>query len=56
MGLKKYRVYLRANNFEDTVELDDSLTEDEIEAELMEYVFDGIDWGYEEIKHEDKDC
>ena len=35
---------------EDVLELDDNLSEEEIDQELWEYVNDFLDWGYTEVE------
>lgn len=51
----KYRVYVYGicENYEDEIELDDSLTTEEVEQELKEYALGHFEWWYERVE-EDK--
>ena len=44
--MAKYKLYGRIDITGDIVELDDNMTDEEIEQELSEYVNDRLDWGY----------
>lgn len=46
----KYKVLAHIDMFEDEVELDDNLTEEEVTEALFEYVSEYLDWGYKEMK------
>lgn len=53
----KYRVYamtdIVGSDVYDEVELDDNLTEDEIENALYEVAMQLIEWGYEKVNDDD---
>lgn len=42
----KYKIIAHLDFTEDVLELDDNLTEEEIENELYEYVESFLDWNY----------
>ena len=46
----KYKVIGHLDFTEDELELDDNLTEEEIEKELYEYVMSFFDWNYMEVE------
>lgn len=45
-----YGITSLAERAEDEIELDDDLTEEEIEKEVSDYVYQFFDWGYEIIR------
>ena len=47
--MKKYKVYARLDIYEDIVELEENLTEDEVDEALFAYVNGFLDWNYKEI-------
>lgn len=46
----KYKITAHLDFTEDVLELDDNLSEEEIEQELWEYVNDFLDWDYTEVE------
>lgn len=46
----KYKVIAHLDFTEDVLELDDDLTEEEVEKELYEYVSSFFDWNYREVE------
>lgn len=46
----KYKVIAHLDFTEDILELDDDLTEEEVEKELYEYVMSFFDWNYREVE------
>ncbi len=48
----KYKVTAYLDFEEDVLELDDNLTEEEVEKELYEYVCSFFDWNYRKIEEE----
>ncbi|WP_157667241.1 hypothetical protein [Anaerococcus rubeinfantis] len=48
----KYKITANLDFTEDVLELDDDLTEEEVEKELYEYVMSFFDWGYREAEDE----
>ena len=48
----KYKITADLDFTEDVLELDDDLTEEEIEKELYEYVSSFLDWNYEKIEED----
>lgn len=48
----KYKVTAHLDFTEDVLELDDDLTEEEVEKELHEYVCSFFDWNYRKIEEE----
>lgn len=46
----KYKITAHLDIAEDILELDDNLTEEEIENELYEYVCSNCDWSFIKIK------
>lgn len=46
----KYRVVAHLDFDEDVLELDDDLTEEEVDKELYEYVMGFFDWNYREVE------
>ncbi len=46
----KYRITAHLDLTEDILELDDDLTEEEIEEELWEYVNGFLDWNYQRVE------
>ena len=48
----KYKITADLDFTEDVLELDDDLTEEEIEKELYEYVSSYLDWNYEKIEED----
>lgn len=50
--MAKYKLYGSIYISGDIVELDDNMTDEEIEQELSEYVNDKLDWGYRRVEDE----
>lgn len=48
----KYIVKAELDFTEDVLELDDDLTEEEVEKELYEYVSSFFDWGYRKVEED----
>lgn len=48
----KYKITANLDFTEDVLELDDNLTEEEVEKELYEYVSSFFDWNYKKVKDE----
>lgn len=48
----KYKVSAHLDFTEDVLELDDDLTEEEVENEIYEYVSGFFDWSYSEVEAE----
>lgn len=48
----KYKVTAHLDFTEDVLELDDDLTEDEVEKELYEYVSSFFDWNYRKAEED----
>lgn len=48
----KYKVTALLDFTEDVLELDDSLTEEEVENELYEYVSSFFDWNYRKVEED----
>ena len=48
--MAKYKITAHLDFTEDVLELDDNLSEEEIENELYEYVESFFDWNYERIE------
>lgn len=46
--MKRYKVF-GSLNLEDEIELDDDLTDEEVEKEIWEYVNGFLDWNYREV-------
>ena len=46
----KYKVTANLDFTEDVLELDDDLTEEEVNEELYEYVMSFFSWGYMEVE------
>lgn len=46
----KYKVTAHLDFEEDTLELDDNLTEEEVETELYEYALSNLDWSYKKVE------
>lgn len=46
----KYKITANLDFDEDVLELDDDLTEEEVEKELYEYVSSFFDWGYRKVE------
>lgn len=46
----KYKITALLDFTEDVLELDDDLTEEEVEKELYEYVMSFFSWGYREVE------
>lgn len=46
----KYRIIAHLDLEEDILELDDDLSEEEIEEELWEYVNSFLDWNYKRVE------
>lgn len=46
----KYKVIAHLDFTEDVLELDDDLTEEEVNEELYEYVMGFFDWNYREVE------
>ena len=51
--MAKYELYGNIDIRGDIVELDDNMTDEEIEQELAEYVNDKLDWGYRRVEEDD---
>lgn len=45
----KYKITANLDFTEDVIELDDDLTEEEVEKELYEYVSSFFDWNYRKV-------
>lgn len=50
----KYKITAHLDFTEDVLELDDNLTEEEVEKELYEYVCSFFDWNYRKAAEEDE--
>ena len=48
----KYKVTAHLDCTEDVLELDDDLTEEEVEKELYEYVSSFFDWNYRKVEED----
>lgn len=48
----KYKITANLDFTEDVLELDDELTEEEVEKELYEYVCSFFDWGYRKVEED----
>ena len=48
----KYKITAHLDFTEDVLELDDDLTEEEVEKELYEYVCSFFDWNYRKVEEE----
>ena len=48
----KYKVTALLDFTEDVLELDDDLTEEEVEKELYEYISSFFDWHYRKVEDE----
>ena len=46
----KYKIKAHLDFTEDVLELDDDLTEEEVDEELYEYVTGFFDWNYREVE------
>ena len=46
----KYKITANLDFTEDVIELDDDLTEEEVEKELYEYVSNFFDWNYKKVE------
>lgn len=46
----KYKITANLDFTEDVLELDDELTEEEVEKELYEYVCSFFDWNYRKVE------
>lgn len=46
----KYKITANLDFTEDVLELDDNLTEEEVNEELYEYVMSFFDWGYRKVE------
>lgn len=46
----KYKIVAHLDFTEDVLELDDNLTQDEVEKELYEYVSSFFEWDYVELE------
>lgn len=46
----KYKITANLDFTEDVLELDDNLTEEEVEKELYEYVSSFFDWNYKKVE------
>lgn len=46
----KYKIKAHLDFTEDVLELDDDLTEEEVEKELYEYVSNFFDWDYKKVE------
>ena len=49
-GRMKYKITAHLDFTEDVLELDDDLTEEEVEEELYEYVSSFFDWNYKKVE------
>jgi hypothetical protein len=54
MSCVKVHVWIRTDvvgsEVEDTLELDDNLTDEEIESEARDYIFNFIEWGWMKVE------
>lgn len=48
----KYKITAHLDFTEDVLELDDDLTEEEVEKELYEYVSSFFDWNYRKVEED----
>ena len=48
----KYKITANLDFTEDVLELDDELTEEEVEKELYEYVSSFFDWNYRKVEED----
>ena len=48
----KYKITAHLDFTEDVLEVDDDLTEEEVEKELYEYVSSFFDWNYKKVEDE----
>ena len=53
--MAKYKLYGRIDITGDIVELDDNMTDEEIEQKLSEYVNDRLDWGYRRVEEDENE-
>lgn len=52
--MAKYKLYGSIDIRDDIVELDDNMTDEEIEQELSEYVNDRLDWNYRRVEDDQR--
>lgn len=50
----KYKITAHLDFTEDMLELDDDLTEEEVEKELYEYVSSFFDWNYRKVEGDER--
>ena len=48
--MKKYILYVTGVDWQENIELDENLTDDEVEQQLKDMAFNYIDWGYEQVE------
>ena len=53
--MAKYELYGSIYISGDIVELDDNMTDEEIEQELSEYVNDRLDWNYRRVEEDENE-
>lgn len=46
----KYKVTAHLDVTKEVLELDDNLTEEEVETELYEYALSNLDWSYKKVE------
>ncbi len=52
--MAKYKIYGNLDITGDIVELDDDMTDEEIEQELWEYVSDKMDWNFRRVEEDER--
>ena len=50
----KYKITANLDLTGDVLELDDDLTEEEVEKELYEYLLNNLNWSYRKVKDDQK--
>lgn len=48
--MKKYILYVSGYDWQENIELDENLTDDEVEQQLKDMAFNHIDWGYDQAE------
>lgn len=48
--MKKYILYVSGDDWKENIELDENLTDDEVEQQLKDMAFNHIDWGYDQVE------
>ena len=48
--MKKYILYVSGYDWQENIELDENLTNDEVEQQLKDMAFNHIDWGYDQVE------